>query len=392
MQKEITDLQKERRSIFKEIVDAYGVKYGWLGAQTARELLISAATWNIQKHSNPPYRYRTHVMLAWDRGYLKSTMMRKMKDILGDEFVSVIGKVSDAAMRGSVSAGNFTPPKPLQTPIVISTEYGQTDFNDELLNLFLNLLEEGHTNVALNKIGQLSDNQKRNIEEQFGNDIDFKQNNEYDLHSSFVFWGATYDPSKLSDDALRSRFNVVTPEKPLDYTVTMSADNNPGVLKQLSKDTIRGIRRHLKMEDSFPTDFRPPKHIYEKYNIIPRESRDIQSYMSARNWWGLEVNPDIIENYISYLQESRKISTMEPRERVFNIIFDNPTPYPEIQDKTGYTKKQIYNLLNDIRAENINIGDETEWVVWSGLSEKKKYEDDDEDKNGGEFLSEHKDS
>jgi len=390
MQKEITDIQKERRELYKRVVDAFGVKYGWLGSQAARELLISAATWNLQKHSNPPFRYRTHVMLAWQRGYLKSTMIREMKEVLGDDMVSIIGKVSDAAMRGSVSGGTFTPPKPLQTPIVASTEYGQTDFSDELLNVFLNQLEEGHTNVALNKIGQIPESQKKNIQNNFKGAIDFKANNEYDLHSDFVFWGATYDPSKLDDNALRSRFNVVTPEKPLDYTVTKSADNNPSVSRQLDTDTKRSVGRHLKMEKNMPTRFKPTENLYKKYNIGPRESRDIQSYMAARNWWGLDVNPEIMEDYISYLQQSRRLSTMRPEDRVFEVIFDNPTTYGEIKKRTGFSKKEIYRMMQKIGAERINLRGNTEWVIWSGMEEKQEFKnntDNDEGNNSGGFLS-----
>lgn len=375
MQKTEEKTKQERRQIYKEIVDAFGVKYGWLGAQASREMLISAASWNIQKYSNPPFRFRTHLMLAWERGYLKSTMMRVMADILGDGMTSTIGKVSDAAMRGSVSGGAFTPPKPLQTPFVISTEFGQTDFNDELLNLFLAMLEEGETNVALNKIGQLSDSQRQNIEREYDRGIQFKAKNEFDLKCDFVFWGATYDPSKLSDDALRSRFNVVTPVKRLDHEITKAADYNPGVKKQLHKTTVKDLRSFLKQEKEFPTDFRPPKSMYEEYNIMPRESRDIQAYMSCRNWWGLNTNPDVMREYIEYLQESRRISTMEPEERVFDLVFDNPMTYKELQEETGLSKRELYKILKRIDARKDSLKEKTRWVIYSGSSDIEEEED-----------------
>jgi len=369
MQRSKTESQQERKEVYNNIVEAFGTKYSWLGAQAAREMLMSVASWNIQKHSNPPFRYRTHVMLAWERGYLKSTMMRVMADLMGDEMCSVIGKVSDAAMRGSVSGSSFTPPKPLKTPIVISTEFGQTDFNDELLNLFLNMLEEGHTNVALNKIASLPDNQKKNIEERFDRRVQFGANNEYDLMSDFVFWGATYDPSKLADDALRSRFNVVTPVKPLNHKITQAADNNPSVKSQLSQDTVRNLRRFIRQEKEYPTDFRPSGKMYKEFNLIPRESRDIQSYMSSRNWWGLDTNPDVMRRYISYLKESRRVSTMKPEERVFDLIFDTPKTYEELQEETGMSKRDIYKIMQRISAEKYNLGEQTQWVIWSGEGE-----------------------
>lgn len=379
MQKQIEKIKRERKEVYKEIVDAFALKYDWLGAQTAREMLISAASWNIQKHSNPPFRYRTHLMLAWERGYLKSTMMRVMADILGDELTSVIGKVTDAAMRGSVSGKNFTPPKPLRTPIVISTEFGQTGFDDELLNLFLNQLEEGITNVSMNKLGVLSDNKRTHIENKYDDRIKFKENNEYNLKCDFVFWGATYNPKMLTDDALRSRFNVITPAKPLNHEITQSVDSNPSVHRQLDSTTVKEVREFMRSEQEFPTDFRPPSPLYKEYNITPRESRDIQSYMACRNWWGLDVNPEVMRKYIDYMKKSRKLSIMEPEERVFDLIFDNPMTYEEINDRTNLSKREIYKIMRRIDAQRDSLKeDETRWVIWSGANENNGEESDKE--------------
>lgn len=376
MQKSKEKLQKERKQIYNEIVEAFGVKYSWLGAQAAREMLMSVASWNIQKHSEPPFRYRTHVMLAWKRGYLKSTMMRVMADILGDDNTSTIGKVSDAAMRGSVSGKSFTPPKPLRSPIVISTEFGQTDFNDELLNLFLNQLEEGETNVALNKIAQLSENQREDIQQTYDNRIRFRENNEFDLKCDFVFWGATYDPTKLADDALRSRFNVVTPVKPLNHEITRAADNNPGVKRQIDKTTVKDVRRFIKQDKEFPTDFRPPHSMYKEFDLNPRESRDVQSYMACRNWWGLDTNPDVMRKYIEYLKQSRRLSTMKPEERVFELIFDTPRTYKELMEETGLGKKELFKIMRRLDAQKHDLANETKWVIWSGGGEEEKDEED----------------
>lgn len=362
-QKSIHKVQQEREQVFKEILAAFEQKYGWLGLQTSRQLLLSAASWNLDKYSNPHMRYRNHVMLAWDRGWLKSSMLRKMADILGDDFCSTIGKVTDAAMRGSVSAGQFTPPKPLRTPIVISTEFGQTDFSEELLNLFLALLEESQTNVALNKIGQLGQATKNNIEKEYNNQIKFSASNEFDLHCDFVFWGATYDPSKLADDALRSRFEVVTPAKELDSSITQSIDKNRF---SLSNTAIKDCRRMLKSDRKMETDFEPPTSLYNEYNLIPRESRDLQAHMACRNWWGLEVNPEIMEQYIKHLKESRRVSTMNPRDRVFDMIFDNPLTLQELNDKLPYEKQEIFKILKALPAEHFRGKESLKWVIYSG--------------------------
>lgn len=361
------DLKEQRREIFWEIVDAFGEKYSWLGSQASRELLLSAASYNLEEYSDPPMRYRTHVMLAWDRGWVKSTMLIKMANILGDSLCSTMGKVTGAGMRGSISQGQFMPPKPVKTPIVISTEFGETNFQDELLNIFLSILEEGKTNVSLNKIGALSGAQKENIEKEYPANIEFTDQNEFNMYTNSVFWGATYDPRKLEDDALRSRFNVVTPVKPLSSEITRSADNTPKLESMIDEETVRSVRRHLDMDIEMSTSFRPPDWFYKEYRLNLRESRDMQSRMACRNWWGLEVDPDVMKNYIEHLKESRRLSRMDEEERVLDLIFNKPHSYEEIQKETGMKKLKVYKILDIIGADKVkDVDGETKFAVWSG--------------------------
>lgn len=367
--------KKRRREVFKEIVGAFEEKYSWLGHQTARELLLSAASWNIEKNNDNSMRMRTHVMLAWKRGWLKSSLLTHMAGILGDDLCAATGKVTNAGMRGSVSSGQFTPPKPLKAPIVVSTEFGQTSFEDELLNLFLSLMEEGRTNITLNKIGQLPEKQKKKIEKRYDGQISFGESNEFDLRTDFVFWGATYDPRKLQDDALRSRFNIVTPAQPLVGEVTETIDKGKF---RVSKKAVRDCRRMLKSDEESDTDFTLPSHLYKKYRIDPRLSRDAQAYMAARNWWGLDVNPEIMEDYIKHLKESRRKSMMNPSELVFDMIFDNPMSYEEIMDETGMSKKEVYKIIqNELNAVPVPHKDGRKWVIYSRDSEEDEEDDDD---------------
>lgn len=358
---------EDRKRVYEEIRDAFAEKYDFLGAQVARETLLSAASWNIQEYSDPPMRFRNHVMLTWKPGWLKSSMLRKMKKILGDDMVSTCGKLTAAVIRGSVEGGRFSPPKPLRTPIVVSTEFGQTTFEDELLNTFLALLEEGKTNVSLNKLAGLSEGEKSKIQENYGNQVEFKSENEFDLNTNFVFWGATHDPTQLNENALKSRFNVVTPAKPLTGEVTEAVDSAPTVESLIDQSTIKACRRMLKSTKQVPTDFQPPSSFYTDYTLTPRESRDVQAYMAARNWWGLEVNPDVMENYIDHMKHSRRIASMGPKERVLNLIFDNPLSYEEIMKETQLSKVEVHRILQQIDAGKAGTDPtEARWVVRSG--------------------------
>lgn len=363
-------LKQKRSQIFEDIMHAFSQKYSWLGAQASREMLLSAATWNIEQNVDTPIRYRTHLMFVWKQGWVKSTILRDMSNILGDEFCSTMGKVTDAAIRGSVSGGQFTPPKPLRRPIMVCTELGQSRFDDDLLGRMLALLEEGKTNIALNKIANLEPGEKKKIEENYNEQVKFNENNEYDLEANFVFWGATHDPSVLDDD-LVGRFNIVTPPKPLTGDITKNMDKHGSVLSKISKNTVRNLRRELKSTKEPNINFRPPDKFYSEYDLSPRESRDIQSYMAARNWWGLDVNPEIMDDYITFMRNSRRKVNLSPKERIFELLLDNPMSYKEIINQTGLSRYKIYNILHNIDAKMTPTSEsnDTKWVIHSGENE-----------------------
>lgn len=376
------NVRASRKEVYTGIRDAFAEKYNFLGAQVARECLLSAASWNIDQHSDPPMRFRNHIMLTWEPGWLKSSMLMRMRDVLGDDLVATCGKLTEAVMRGSIANGSFSPPTVLKAPIVVSTEFGQTDFEGELLHSFLNLLEEGETNVSLNKIAGISEGEKSNISQKYGDNIQFKAENEFDLNTNFVFWGATHEPDLLTENALKSRFNVITPAKPLTGEITESIDKSPPLTELITQDSVTEVRRMIKSKKEVSTNFKPPSSFYKEYALTPRESRDVQSYMAARNWWGLDVNPEIMEEYINHLKQSRKIASMNTDERVLDIVFDNPMTYDEIQQRTGYNKMKIYKILQRIDADVAGVGgDETKWIVRSGESR-----DDDQESKKDEFL------
>lgn len=378
------DTRQKRKAVYKEIVNAFETKYSWLGKQAAEEMLLSLASWNIEKFSNESgIRYRNHVMLAWERGWVKSTMMKKMATLVGDDMVTTMGKVTDAALRGSVSGGTFAPPKVLKAPIVISTEFGQTKFEDELLNIFLAMLEEGTTNISLNKVGSMSPQSQQNAKNKFGSSLEFTDSNEFQIECDFVFWGATYDPSMLADGAMRSRFNVVTPTKPLDHKIIECVDKNKF---RVSKETVRNFRKEIKSEDEVGVDFDMPSHIYKQYNFNMREFRDTKAYMAARNWWGLETTPEVIEEFAQHMKESRRIATMSKHDRVFDVIFENPRDFDDIARKTGYERQEVYKILQDLmRSHNAVRTPNEEYVIYSGAKQEETQKNKEKALSGGLF-------
>lgn len=371
--------RQERKRVFKEVVQAFEEKYSWWGHQMSREMLLSLASWHIEKNTEHYLRMRNHLMIYCPPGWGKSTMLRKMRQLLGDDMCSKIGKVTGAALRGSVSSGSFNAPKPLKTPVMVSTEFGQTNFEDELLNMFLALLDEGETNVAMNKIGNIGQNQRKNIQDTWDGVSFTDSGNEFDISTDFIFWGATYDPSKLQDDAFRDRMRIVSPQQELNSDVTKAADHNTFTI---NSDTVTEFRQMLQDPVESKVDFTPPDAIYDKYDPLSmRESRDLQSYMASRHWWGLEVNPELMDNYMQELRHDRHLSTLDNKEMVLDLIFDNPMSYDDLVEETDLTKKEIYKINNELNAKQINAGGEGEikWVVSSGDSDYKESSQDKEE-------------
>jgi len=165
--------------------------------------------------------------------------------------------------------------------------------------------------------------------------------------------------------------------------VTEAVDSAPSIEKQLDKSDLNDIRRMLRSQEEVATNFKPPSSFYTEFSLTPRESRDIQSYMAARNWWGLKVNPKIMREYTKTLKQSRRVADMTPAERVKNLIFDDPKTYEEIKKETGYTKIEIHNIFEQIDASNAGgFEGTTEWVVRSGEGQ----EDNDNEQSTKEQI------
>jgi hypothetical protein len=355
---------EERKEVFTDIVAAFSESYGFLGEQVATECLMSLATWNMERHSDPPIRYRTHIMLTWDPGYIKSTLLRKFKLLLGDDMVSKCGKITEAVLRGSSAGGSFSPPKVLKAPILVSTEFGQTEWEGELLGSFLALLEEGETNISLNKFAGLSDVAKRDVTEKYHGDIEFTADNEFDLYTDFLFWGATHDPEQLQDNAMVDRFNIVTPKEPLTGELVEQVSKSPPLTETLSKDTIQSLRRIVSCEKEADVDFEIPSALYRKHNPSFRLARDVRSNMAARHWWGLQSDPDVMDAYMQHLKESRKKASMNKYERVQDMIFENPLTWDEILERARLPETELNHILQNLDVTHHPGPDgETQWVI-----------------------------
>jgi hypothetical protein len=95
-----------------------------------------------------------------------------------------------------------------------------------------------------------------------------------------------------------------------------------------------------------------------------------------------------MKRYIEHLKHSRRIASMSPEERVFDLIFGDPKTFDEIVEETGYSEKEVYTYLDRLDPQKIPVEDGIEWVIYRGDEGSSQTDNNDEDDNDLEdFLS-----
>jgi hypothetical protein len=364
-----------RAEVFNAIVSAFKNKYSWLGEQFAEELLYIVAAQNMQEHlsfDDEDIRLRSHLLLFWPAGWFKSTLLKRAYILLGSQNCDFLSDITTAALRGSLdrdSDGNvvFIPPKCKVKPFLILTELGTvTSKQDkELVQIFLQVLEEGIVTVDLVKFAALTEDQKREIESALRG-IMFSR----ESPSTMIFitncsiLAATYNHKFVVDSAFSSRWDIMIPKQP--FTSSLSAY----------------VRKHrFRLEDEFRQKFREiikskpsnslvdawyedlPKEIEERDEYIsPRIMRSLLAFKLARLFWELEVNDQMLIDRFNYLRqvEMKVNSTLE--DNIIDLLRkEGPMDFDQLKEKLHVPSRELLAALrgayhiSKLRDENGRI-------------------------------------
>lgn len=339
----------KRSDIYDAVVEPFNKKYNFLGRQFAEELLLSAASWNIQQISKPDFRIRRHLMLFWQPGWVKTSLLLKAYDLFGPDLAIKLSDITVAALRGTVEFGRFVSPYTLKRPFSICTEFGQVISgakDEELVQKLLNVLEEGSVNVSLGKISSLSRAERERVEAEFP--VQFIDNNTFHYTTNWVLLAGTYNKKFLVDSALESRFNFLIPEKKLDSGFTKFLVNSGRY--EMSEEVAKSFRSEIVSKKEMVTNIKLPEEIYtEDTNFSPRDSGMIISHVLCKAFWGKKLSKDDILDLAKNIRDAREKIWKSAEDKVFDCVFTTAKFPNQIAEETGLTERQVYYSIKKLR-------------------------------------------
>jgi len=293
----------DKSILYNNIVKAFEESYGWLGRQFAEEFLHVVATQIIQQHSTTKQRIRSHLLLVWEPGWFKSTLLRIAADLLGEQNCAYMSDITPAVFRGTVTktddAVEFVPPACKTTPFIVVTEMGSLTTVKGLLQLLLITLEEGIVTVGLASLAKLTELQRFEIAQMYNIQI---SNGRMTYRTTSSFLCATYDESYLNDFALVNRFDIMIPRKELNNELASMVDGNEFEIQNSLVEAFRDMIRRPP-PDNLLTIWKSklPKSIFHVGNINPRIMRSLKSYMLSMAFWEKNVTEDALLDRAKYL-------------------------------------------------------------------------------------------
>lgn len=353
-----------RREIYDSIISTFEHNYSWLGKQFAEEFLLSAASWNIQQFSNPPFRIRRHLLLYWPAGWLKSSLLEQAYNLLGNSLCTMMTDVTLAALRGTVEHGKFISPYTLKRPFSICTEFGQLISGSEhieMIQKLLNVLEEGVVTVSLGKISSLSEVERIEASNRYG--IVFIDENTFTYRTNWILLAGTYNRKFLVDNAFESRFTVVTPDKELDSELAKYITSTKR--EAFDEDVIYNFRSVLMEEHPLDiSDVKLPDEVFEVFkDITIRQCSQLISYRLCRAWWGIKTTKEELVELAKKLKSKNDALWKSADDKVFEAIENNPKTAKEIAHETKLSLRQVYYSLKNLRATRVLEDGIVKWTL-----------------------------
>jgi len=376
--------------IYSDTIKSFNEKFSWLGEQFAKELLQVIATNTIQYFFKFKTRIRDHLLLFWEPGKGKTTLMREAQLILSHNLSFIMQDLTKAAFRGSLesiskSEVQFVPPECAIRRFIFVNEIGKITKSQEateLHQLLLSALEEGQMSVSLVKLVKLNEDQRNAISRTYNIDFDIQNpaNMRYNVSSSFIV--ATYDKKYLLDDAFVSRFNVMIPIRKFDNDLIRKIMQNTSVdagdKPILDQHLLTSLRHIIEIKPGpivmnqvvnvWKNDL--PEIVYQflnEHNITLdlRLARDLKSYMTSLIFWQQEITDDLLINRLKYIFKVKKILRTTLEDEIVNILAQG-----KLSDKS-LTYKEILNSLSSLRI-NVEGNEEAVRLILNKSSRIQK--------------------
>jgi len=347
----------QRKEIYEGVIRSFEDKYSFLGKQVAEEALLSIASWNIQEFSEPDFRIRRHLLLFWQPGWMKSSLLKKIHQLIGEDNCTFMSDITNAALRGTVESGKFISPFTLKKPFSVCTEFGQViggSDTDDIFQKLLNVLEEGIVTVSLSKIAQLSPIDREEIAKRYP--VTFLDNNTFTYETNWILMAGTYNKKFLVDNAFQSRFNIVHPTKPLDSALVKHVIRSPPY--ELDEEVAINLRYELIENKTIDTTLALPDELFDEVpSLSMRESAQLISEVLCRNWWGIKMSKDELIEKAKYVEQQREQIWLTAEDRVFASIETEAKNIEEIMEETKLSRRGVFYALKKLRPVRSTTGD-----------------------------------
>lgn len=332
-----------RRHLYEQIVNEFEQAYSWLGRQVAEEFLLAMASWNIDHYIKPDWRARQHILLFWKHGWLKSTLIKRFRDILGVKKSKLISDISNAALRGTVDKGDFIPPIVIQYPFICISELGKltTAGDKDLVQTFLMVLEEGEGGASLAKIAKIKDDDREIISMKYP--ILFTDPTSFEYQTDAVFLCATYSAKFIEDVALQSRFNIVIPQRPLTGELSKYIEQHGKF--NIADNTKQELYNLLNKPPPMNFDYRLADEIYET-DPSPRDISKLKSWAWSRMWWGYEVDDTFILARFNQDTKGQLEAQSNVEDKMVMMLERKPHSVSEICIALSCTSAYVYRIIN----------------------------------------------
>ena len=369
-----------RKGLYKTIVNEFERCYSWLGRQVAEEILSAMASFNLNVYGkvvpdNPLYGYRMrrHILLMWKQGWFKSTLTSRFKEILtiGRDSLARYDKktgershkrrlyvtltdTTAAAFMGSADEDKFIPPSFSVYPIIFVDEIGKyTVKGSDMLQTLLSALEDDEVTRNVIKFRRISQKERDIATKLFNVEWPIEDKSMFIAPSISVVIGCTYKPDFIEDEALQTRFNIITPERELDNKLIRHVFEHGSSFNISESVCERLYRTLLKRPIAMPRDRRLPKMILSDAAQMgnPRVASSLKTWAMSREWWGLVTTKRDVINRASSDNESQSDAKSSATDIVIDLITRRAYSPQEIANKTGFAKSHVYRILRGVTTE-----------------------------------------
>jgi hypothetical protein len=320
------------------------------GEVGASELMLSLATLFLQRTNHFDGRIRKHVLLHWQHGWLKTTILLVMKDILPDFIkANYSTKVTEAALRGSVAGGRFYPPEIKVSDVVIYPELSSimNAQDAELVGNLLSALEEGRVRVSLVRFHELDEYGLQDAAK-YGINV---SEGRISYTTDVIVWAASHTLDNIVPSLRRAfldRFSIVSIPQ---YLLTTKLASR---IRRRQRD--RNLEAELRQELSrfFKKDFTLPDK-GEVHDVIDSVLSNVTVTVNPR------LQYELFKTGLAYLlygkenlrgllkcKLSQYLSMPRSKQEVLEGVISTPKTQEEILRETGWSRATFYRVLEHV--------------------------------------------